>query len=280
MLGASGTLGKQISRSLQIQGRGSDVRAISTNWEIANVNEIVKQTTDDINPGDSLLYAAGLIDASLPPELLEVANFSLPLELAFSAQNRGGSFMAFGTVLERIPGISNPYVSSKRLLSEALRSNELPNCRSLQLNTLYGGSFPHRTMFLGQIIQAISRGEQFSMSAGLQLREYQHVSDVASKIAEIIMEGDGVSQLAPGAMLSNSRWVSLLEIATNVFGTLGVLNLLDVDLSNLPTPEIYKPEIELLRRDAIPFASRDPLEGIMEYVTLCLSHSGFDEFSN
>ena len=244
------------------------------------MHEIVKQTTDDINPGDSLVYAAGLIDSSLPPELLGVANFSLPLELAFSAQNRGGSFMAFGTVLERIPGISNPYVSSKRLLSEALRSNELPNCRSLQLNTLYGGSFPHRTMFLGQIIQAISRGEQFPMSAGLQLREYQHVSDVASKIAEIIMEGDGVSQLAPGAMLSNSRWVSLLEIATHVFGTLGVLNLLDVDLSNLPTPEIYKPEIELLRRDAIPFESRDPLEGIMEYVTLCLSHSGFDEFSN
>lgn len=208
-----------------------------------------------------VFFLNGLTNPSLEKNSLIDANFEFPVRTIISAAEKKDAnrfrFFTIGTVHEAFDSIvqNNSYVSSKRRLSDHLLKMNCDHFH-LRLHTAFGGDQPPPAhLFLGQIWRAISTVTPFSMSSGRAIREYHHVDDLVSAFESIRAIADSKSHsLSRVIELSHGQSVSLREIATGIFGSLGCENLLKIgaladragdnwDSHFEPSPEVIYPSV-------------------------------------
>lgn len=218
-----------------------------------------------------VFFLGGLTDPKLPRDHLIEANCHFPLETMRSV-SRGSEakrfrFFTVGTIHEILPAIvqGNAYVASKhQLATEALAQSR--DHFHLRLHTAYGGDRPPPThLFLGQVWRAISSVTPFEMSSGRAIREYHHVDDLIAAFEAIRMRVENPCDRESRVFeLNHGQSVSLREIATGIFGSLGCESLLKMgalpdrtgdnwDSYFTPSPEAIYP------------SARATIPGIIEY---------------
>ena len=170
--------------------------------------------------------------------------------------------ITFGTVLERLIPASNPYVLSKILFNEFVKSEvQVKRILNLQLHTIYGFEKPHLHMFLGQIISAIKTNQPFVMSKGTQLREYWHVEDFVATLTGSISN----TNLMGNVDLSSGQPITIRELAIAVFAYFGKDYLLNIDetrVEEMDNHELVFPRSTLFD----PLIYRDPITGVIQYL--------------
>jgi nucleoside-diphosphate-sugar epimerase len=121
--------------------------------------------------------------------------------------------MQSGALSENLPSSPcNPYGYAKDALRkqlEYLKTEKAFNLTWLRLFYMYGaGQMP--TSLYGQLGESASRGDMFfGMSGGEQLRDYLHVSDVASSIVELTLRDrdSGIVNVCSGKPVSIRKLV-------------------------------------------------------------------------
>jgi len=173
-----------------------------------------------------IFNCVGVTNPAVSENLLLKLNYELPKLLVGSAIDRETKIVTFGTVMENIEkyALSNNYLKSKLMFHEWLLGEKpTGDFLHLQLHTLYGGSNIHDHMFLGQIFNAIKNQENFSMSSGIQIREYHHIRDDINAAFEIVNKE--LSGILP---ISHGDPVRLRDLAEHVFSYFDCLNLLEI----------------------------------------------------
>ena len=211
-----------------------------------------------------IINCAGLTDPKLPKQTLNDVNFELPKNLLNISQSEDIELITFGSILEKNPALceENPYLMSKEMYFRHFRQSVSSNSRQshLQLHTLYGGKKIHSHMFLGQMFQAIQKGIDFKMTAGLQLREYHHIADDIQALERIMKaEKYGVIEI------SHNEKLSLRSIAEFVFSEFNIMSRLKI--GELPSPEVEQYVLEFNHFSHKPLSGfRPSLTGITEYL--------------
>jgi nucleoside-diphosphate-sugar epimerase len=180
--------------------------------------------------------------------------------------------VTFGTIMERLAGdtSANAYVASKVQLGNFVAGFSAGQVSPLhiRIHTLYGGGPPDDFMFLGQMLHALVSGSGFSMSPGVQLREYHHIDDEIIAISRLVEAGNcGVMDLNHGAP------VRLKELASHVFEQFDRRELLNIGALPGPAADNYETLFErtpLLKG----LVFRDTLPAIVEYLRSCRSSPG------
>lgn len=225
LIGGRGRLGQALTRRF---GGAAQLlrREVYETWSSDGAQSIAQEYfAAHAMPGDVLCVLAGVLDPSLPQAEHERVNFSLPLNALEGALASGLRVVTFGSVMESLMAHPNRYLATKARLAEAVaaRAERGEPVMHVRIHTLYGGGAPAPFMFLGQMFAALKAREPFLMSSGRQLREYHHVDDDASALAELLDE------FTPGvAELSHGEPLSLHDLAVGVFDALDRRNLLRV----------------------------------------------------
>jgi nucleoside-diphosphate-sugar epimerase len=170
--------------------------------------------------------------------------------------------------MENFPDVcaGNPYLASKLELSRWIASQPLGEGRTLhvRVHTLYGGQ-PKPHMFLGQMIRALRDGKAFEMTSGEQLREYQHVADLAFAFEALLGLDWREAHLGPLLEINSGKPVRLADLARAVFDACGHPELLKIG-------SLARPQGENLNRAFPPSpawllpAARDAIQGVVEAV--------------
>ncbi len=262
IVGSRGRLGQAIGRQLSAEQVVCVERNVYETWAQPNAASSICRYFSTHAHTDSIVYVcSGLLDPRLPAEQLHDVNFNLPQNIIRTLAPLGFKTVTFGTAMEETL-TANPYVQSKRLLSELVQQmqGEAFQPTHVRIHTLYGSDEPSPFMFLGQILNAIRTNTPFEMTLGRQLREYHHVDDDARAITSLIARNiRGVVELSHG------HPVRLRALAEAVFGALGKPELLRVGA--LPEPvqenfgEIFVPPETL---NGIQF--RDSIEAVVDYM--------------
>lgn len=260
VFGASGRIGQALVRAGgQALARSdyeacTDVAAAQTHLQKLGVSE-----------NSLVLIAAGQINPSTSAECLERVNFQLASSAAQAAIGLNARAVTLGTVLETrlAADAQNAYVESKSKLAEQSKSGWL----HLRLNTIYGGSAPPEFMFMGQLLKALKAKNRFSMTAGLQRREYHHVDDEARAILAL------ADRYQEGRFEVNSgQDTSLAELARGVFKHFDCLDLLGI--GDLPSPkhESYEPGSQ--KNEPVKgVAFRDTVPAVCSWLESCIQRS-------
>ena len=216
----------------------------------------------------TIFVCAGLLDPGASAEALHRANVELPQRLIRAAAPLQARVVTFGTVMEGIGEVSNPYIESKRVRSRFVESLDDGQVLHIRLHTLYGGGAPTPFMFLGQAYAALLAGTPFAMTEGRQLREYHHVDD----------EADAVIHLAHGDLaeaivtLRHGSTLSLRALATDHFAHLGEPGQLRLGARPEPPAENFDLSFP---PTALPgsLGYRDSISGVRDYLAGALSEA-------
>jgi nucleoside-diphosphate-sugar epimerase len=268
ILGCRGRLGTAITASFEPgQMIALDRLDYSEWWRSDSEDAIARFLEKRAKDGGSVYIAAGIIDPGAARDDHQRINFLLARNVASAAAMAGLRTVTFGTVMEKVANNkANSYYESKIMLGDwaaeaAVRGVPILHVR---LHTLYGGVTPDRFMFLGQIFQALSRGESFNMTSGEQLREYHHIDDEV--LAVRILAG---SDLAGTADLSHGAPVRLRDLAKFIFEAFGASELLSIGALTAPSSDNYSTIFERLPLlKTVPF--RDTLPSVVNYLRSCL----------
>ncbi len=260
LFGASGNLGQAIAHAHS----GFPLR-ILTRLDAAGDPAAVTDLMSE-ERGIDWIFASGLTNPALSPEILEGANHDLPvrwIEVILSRRPHD-RVMTFGTLLENFPEISNQnaYVASKYRLGQFVRGLNLPaQVLHAQLHTLYGGA-PRPHLFLGQLVRSLRENIPLKMTAGRQLREYHAREDIASFVTLALQRGFPRESVA---LLSSGEPVRLGELARFVFEKLNRLSLLELGALPEPAAENFS-RVFPRSPKAWGFSPRDSLLGVLAYV--------------
>ena len=273
VLGARGRLGRAMidfSQKNQVIALSRDVYSTWGSPHAApSISRYFEQFQTSTNDEERVIYVtSGLLDPSLSAEDHETVNYSLAKNIIVGASKLGFKVVTFGTVMEQVLGLSspNPYVASKAKLGlfvgdYATRAPVL----HIQLHTLYGKDLPSEFMFMGQILDALIKKEEFKMSPGSQLREYHHVHDEVQAISTLLKE-----KLTGTVALSHGSPVSLKALASHVFEHFGCSHLLK--LGALPAPAKENFELIFKRPQALEGVFfRDTLSALVIYLQDCIT---------
>lgn len=173
-----------------------------------------------------IFNCVGITNPALDESLILKLNYELPKLLLSSTLDETPKVITFGTVMENIQeyALTNNYLKSKFLFQEWLQnSNKNDKFLHLQLHTLYGGTRIHEHMFLGQIYSAIRLKKPFSMSTGIQIREYHHIQDDVLATLELVRRG--MTGILP---ISHGESVKLRDLAEHIFDYFDCRNLLEI----------------------------------------------------
>ncbi len=228
LIGAGGQLGRAIYS--HFEKNGEKVHGLSGR-EYAELSRspsaLEKRLEKTLWNADAyrFIFAHGLTLPSAPESELLLANFESAVNLIEGFEKvlsgKPARFFSFGTILERGDTV-NAYVRSKRKLADWMTSRP-ESCLHIQLHTLYGVEEPKSHMFLGHMLRALRKKEEFRMSSGKQLREYHHVDDVAAGILRLVNhELPREKGMPPGAFgLHSGRALHLGVLAEEVWQELG-----------------------------------------------------------
>lgn len=206
ILGANGFLSDAIARHCNECGRSLSMYGLAKPTEVEcdhfGVLDLTKEEPDieELLHADIIVYAIGAgIQSNLQEgnELIYHLNVSAPVKICNQLRKKGyqgifvtlGSYFEMGETLLRRPFTEqdvllstspapNDYTVSKRMLSRFV-SSYTPTFRHwhLYLPTIYGmGENPKR--LIPYTINAIQKGETLHFTAGDQVRQYVHVSEV------------------------------------------------------------------------------------------------------
>lgn len=262
IVGSRGRLGQALCRQLGAANVMCIEREIYANWAEAGAASSISSYFSKHPPSESVVcICSGLLDPRLPPERLHDVNFKLPQNIIRTLAPLGFRTMTFGTAMENTL-TANPYVQSKRLLSQLVQSThgEALQATHVRIHTLYGAGEPSPFMFLGQMLTSVRSNTPFEMTLGRQLREYHHVDDDAVAITSLIERN-----ICGVVELSHGHPIRLRALAEAVFQALGKPYLLRVGA--LPEPaqenfgEIFTPPETL---SGITF--RDSIGSVVEYM--------------
>lgn len=273
LVGGRGRLGKAIAAEYVNEKIILLDRAIYEDWSQTDSLDKISQYFDKCSSEEAILFvASGLLDPKLPQGDLEKVNFHLPKNLIDGAAKLGVKVVTFGTIMEELLPLKNPYIQTKTALGEYVRSvaSDSNPALHLQIHTLYGAGYPTPFMFLGQILASIQNNIPFEMTSGQQLREYHHLAD-ETKAIRLIAETtcSGVLNITHG------KPVSLKAVAERIFKALGKGELLHIGALAEPLAENYEKIFELVPMlQEVEF--RETLPGIVQYMQECYSGSPTD----
>ena len=271
LIGARGRLGQAIVNEYADSEIFSLDRSVYEGWSRTGVADLVSRYFDrHSNENATVFVASGLLDSRLSQDELLSVNYHLPKNLIDGAAKLGIKVITFGTVMEGLLKLKNPYIQSKCALRDYVNvvvAQGWP-ATHLQIHTLFGLGLPSPFMFLGQMLSAIRVNQPFKMTSGRQLREYHHLTDEAKAIRQI------ANSACPGTLnLSHGKPLSLNTIAESVFQALGKSDLLHI--GTLPEPpdenyeKILKPT-EIVQQTTF----RDSLPAIIQYMQECHACNG------
>jgi nucleoside-diphosphate-sugar epimerase len=189
---------------------------------------------------DVMLFAA-VTDNSIDPDLMNRVNVDLPVGIMDAVAPSGLPVTTFGSVLERQSAESSAYLTSKLRLAREVekRRRDGERVTHVRFHTMYGAGRPSPHMFLGQALAALESGSSFSMSAGTQARQYQHVDDLIAAIDCVLAEDDKSIY-----EISSAETNTLREIALSIFGYFDALDRLNIGALALHANEAFDPEYE------------------------------------
>ena len=266
LIGSRGRLGQAIAHQYADCGIVSLDRATYKDWTKPGVADLVSQYFEkSADQGATVFVASGLLDPGLPQADLFSVNYHLPKNVIDGASKLGNKVITFGTVMERLVELKNPYIQTKAALGKYVYSlaEAGKSVVHLQIHTLYGVGQPSPFMFLGQMLDSIRNDTPFKMTSGRQLREYHHLADDAKAIR--LIEETATSGVVN---VSHGKPLSLKTIAENVFNALGKDVLLHVGALPEPPEEnynrIFQPS-EIMQQ--VPF--RDSLTAVVQYMKEC-----------
>jgi nucleoside-diphosphate-sugar epimerase len=235
LLGATGLLGRSIKASLSIPEDRVIGREVYSSWNAASSHaQILDQLPEiDLNRLD-IFVATGITNPKLDPDLIWKLNFHVPRSLIDATKDSDARVITFGTIHE-LYSVENEYFASKRALVEYLQNSTGPsNSRHFQLHTLYSDNPPPDFMFLGQMYRAIKESLEFSMSAGLQLREFHHVDDVTRSVIKLLNEPSRKIQ-----DISAGIGIPIRDLAMEVFSTFGFESKLHLGVYPAPVGDNF-----------------------------------------
>jgi nucleoside-diphosphate-sugar epimerase len=277
LFGASGLIGSEILAVLSQDPAFKDENIHRIRWQDveaagadAAIADIRRRT--DLAAADGrvqVVFANGITDPRRDPADLAFSNVDFPLRaIRETSADRRIRYLTIGTIQENFPDLcrGNPYLNSKyrlgaEIASLAARPELAGRLLHVRLHTLYGRQVkPH--MFLGQMILAIREGRQFSMSSGVQLREYHHVEDVARGFVSLL-KSDWRDRCA--VEMNSGQPVRLSDLATHVFRSLDLMPLLKI--SELASPAGENTGTVFVRSpDWILPHTREPFAGVLQFV--------------
>jgi nucleoside-diphosphate-sugar epimerase len=267
LIGGNGRLGRALVGEYASAEVVALDRAVYQSWSREGAEADVaryfgRQETDAV-----IFVTSGLLDPRLPPDMLLGVNYLLPKNVIAAVTPLPMRVVTFGTAMEALPQATNPYIESKRRLSEYVDNVAQKGGAALhlQIHTLYGIGEPTSFMFLGQIVGAIRRNGEFNMTSGRQLREYHHLADEVRAIRWL-----AGSPLRGTVGLSHGNPVTLSSIAESVFESLGKRNLLKLGVLPDPAEENYKKTFEPVPLPAT-IRFRETIPAIVDYMKSCLS---------
>ena len=214
--------------------------------------------------------ALGIIDPRADANVLQTINVDVPLALLGWLQDdparAADRLVTFGSALEEHAELvaANAYLASKHALFCRWKEVASQRWTHLRLHTLYGGHKPPPAhMFAGQMLKALQDGVDFSMSDGMQLREYHHVDDIASSVIELLRVEDRSNLIE----LSSGQPIMLRDLATAIFTHFNALDRLRIGAR----PRV---QAEILRNDhslsPLLRFKRDPIEGMIAWFELLM----------
>lgn len=232
IIGANGRIGSAIRSSSNPRSLNLLSRSDYQNWwKDDSVEDIRHFFSTYQSSKTSVLIAAGILDPKMSKDEHLKTNFLLPRNIIAATADLGIRVMTFGTISEHFQSEANSYIRSKKMLSDYILTNSDLTKMTIhvRLHTLYGGSEPNHFMFLGQIYDSLTMGQQMSMTSGRQLREYHHVDDDVSAIWKIL-DSDFVGAID----LNHGSPITLRNLAEYLFRRFDCESLLN--LGSLPEP--------------------------------------------
>ncbi len=266
ILGSKGRMGQSLIHEYGQDNTMPLDRSDYERWSQPNASDLVSRFFEKRYHNQAIIFvASGLLDPNLPNDDLMRVNYHLPKNVIDGAAQLGIKVVTFGTVMETLLRVKNPYVQSKTALCAYV--HEVSDLGwpilHLQIHTLFGVGLPSPFMFLGQILAAIRCNQLFRMTSGEQLREYHHLMDDAKAIKDL------TKQVHSGVVaVSHGQPLSLKMIAESIFKSLGKSELLHRAALPDSTEENYshalKP-VEAMKH----IAFRDSLPAIIQYMHEC-----------
>jgi nucleoside-diphosphate-sugar epimerase len=280
LFGAGGRLGRAVSETAAKGG----VAVESIPWREAQSlatakPEEIRARLAVADGRVDIVFAGGLIDPRFAVSDLMAANVNVPLRLIKgTAGDPRFRYVTIGSILETfaVLAASNAYLASKaELWTQARRLSDVHRLGGrivhLRLHTLYGGP-PAPHSFLGQIHDSLKSDRPFHMSSGEQLREYNHVDDVARSIT-MLLSRDWHGPL--DLNLSTGNPVQLRDLAQRIFAAFGRSGSLTIGAIDAPKGE------NLDRRfppapDWLLDRPREPVAGIIDWLASLLGWRPYD----
>jgi hypothetical protein len=225
IVGASGLIGAEILRASPDVGPIIVPKAEYRHWAFPNSGkDILGYLRNFHSESLRLFVATGIVDPLESADELTKVNYWLPKNIYVAAQELDISVISLGSISELFEGMSNPYIDSKRRLTDYLKTSQLDFTHAhFLLHSVFGPKKPPPFMFLGQMLNSIKSGTPFEMSSGVQLREYHHAKWVARSIFSALDNGFcGISDLSHGQSFQ------IREVAKFVFEEFEKQNLLEI----------------------------------------------------
>jgi dTDP-4-dehydrorhamnose reductase len=272
VLGSRGRLGQSLLASIGADAARALDRSTYSDWWAADSEDRIAAFLEAASPTPGTVYVAcGVIDPAASPEVHERVNMQLPRNVISGASKAGWRAVTFGTVMETMQPehAASSYIASKirlgRFVSE-LGSNPLPI--HVRMHTHYGGKPPPPFMFLGEMLDSLSRRSPFRMSSGHQLREYHFVDDDTRAIRMTVASG-----LHGPVEISHGEPIRLRDLARQVFDAFGCPELLRVGALPMPAHENMERTFERtpMLKD---MAFRRTVPSVIDYLRGCMSTQG------
>lgn len=266
VIGGRGRLGQEICSFYRDAGFVSLKRDIYRNWwQEGSADEVARYFENCLSENSVIYITAGLLDPRLPEDDHMKINYLLPKNVIRGATKLGMRVVTFGTVMEQLINDQNPYIHSKRTLSNYISDFSLgsQSATHLRIHTLYGGGQPSPFTFLGQVNCALKNKSIFKMSPGYQLREYHHIHDEVRGIDVLLKSGvNGVLDLSHGEPLS------LKDLAKCIFKEFKCGSLLAIGALPMPKEENYGTIFQ--RSDNLGnIKFRKARSGVVSYLKTC-----------
>lgn len=262
IIGSSGRLANAIYEEFQSESPVRIGRHDYLKWLDLSRDELEKYFRSNLPPQSKLFITAGIVDKETAQKEIEQINILLPIKIIEACKNLDIIVVTIGSISEHFKLLNDSYIKSKKELTSYIENNDdLQNHLHVRLHTLYGGkTYPHPKMFLGKLFESIQNHSRFRMSSGQQLREYQHIDDVAKAIRLKLNKYQfGIWDLNMG------NPIKLLDLAEAVFHSYDLSELLhisiekDLDGDNLTYvfPETLSP---------LGLEFREPIQGVIHYL--------------
>ena len=263
LIGGSGRLGRAFAKYYGAKEVISLDRSMYSDWHLpVKKKEVYLYLKAYSEAKASILICAGILDPSKSVDLIEKVNYDLPRAVIEVAIELGIRVNTFGTILEEMGGLNNPYVNSKKRLAKYVEKVSTNDAQILhvRLHTLYGYGLPSDFMFIGQIIEALKYKKKFHMTSGLQLREYHHYEDDVRAIK--VLNNKGTSGITD---LSHGDPIQLRALAKDIFDSFGIQDQLTLGSIERPEDDNYT---RLYKKNKIleSFNFRSTLPALRAYV--------------